>query len=92
MLSQVWFNRSHLLALQHQLHAQNRREDSGFLTLPPRPPPPVFLQGKEQGPTHPDREKGEFSHDPVPWITGCMAQWISDLYFSSQFLCFQETF
>lgn len=47
------------------------------------PPPPAFFQGKDQGPTHPDGEKEEISHNALPLITGG--------YFSSQLLCFQET-
>ena len=54
------------------------------------PPPLAFFQGEEQGPTHPDGEKEEISHN-VLLITGGMAQWISVLYFSSQLICFQET-
>ena len=55
------------------------------------PPPLAFFQGEEQGPTHPDGEKEEISYNALLLITSGMAQWISDLYFSSQLLCFQET-
>ena len=47
------------------------------------PPPLAFFQGKEQGPTHPDGEREEISHDALLLIIGGMAQWISDLYISS---------